>query len=138
MKPHPRSPWLPWLLGTCIAAGVAWITYAHFGDRRDRGTRPAPVVPAANAATIVLQETGIRIGASATTPDGAFTIRVERISGRTVRLVVKAKIGDVYVFDKAEPGRRLVVPAPDATYDLDLLRVSGKVAYVAMSRRTSP
>jgi hypothetical protein len=83
---------------------------------------------------VVFPEVAVRAGESFTTRDGVFTVHVTQVAGRMIKLTVSASRGDVYRFDKAEVGRRLVVPAPDATYFLDLLRIRGNVVYLTMSR----
>lgn len=115
------------LVGLLAAAGT-WAAMNLLPEHPEPMARVAMPEP-------VLAETGIRAGRSVTTSDGAFTIRVERIAGTTVTLTVSTKTGDVYRFDKAVIGRRLVVPMPEAIYDLDLLRVRSNVVYLTMSRR---
>jgi hypothetical protein len=124
-----------WLLGVgAVVAVGAWMANRHprfnpSGKHVEATTAGAPA-----SSPIVLAPTAVRSGTSITTPDGAFTIRVDRVTGRTVKLTVSAEAGDVYRFDKAEVGRRLVVPAPDATYYVDLASVRGNVVHLGMSR----
>lgn len=118
-------------LGLCIALAVcAWAFFNYWHPSNQKQQVQQPPVSAA-----VLSETGIKAGKAVSTEGGAFTIRVDRVSGATAKLIVSAKIGDVYRFDKVEAGSRLVVPAPDAMYDVDVVRIRSNTVYVAMSRR---
>jgi hypothetical protein len=124
-----------WLLG--IGAAIAASTWAvvHY-LRSVVPEQPIQTAAPSEAASspIILAETGVRPGASVKTADGVFTVRVDRVTGRTVKLTVSAEVGDVYRFNKAEVGRRLVVPAHDATYYVDLVRIRGDTVYLTMSR----
>ena len=131
MARRSNNRWL--LLGLIVIVVGAWGLTKFRVSPPDRATSveeqphplPAPTPP---------PEIGIKAGASFTTADGRFTVRVTRIAKPTVTLTVSATTGDVYRFNKAEVGRRLVVPAPDATYFLDLHRIHGDTVYVTMSK----
>lgn len=130
-----RSHWMVWFLGMgAVVAAGAWMADRH--PRFKPSARPMEATTAAAPAPspLVLAPTAVRVGTAITTRDGAFTIRVDRVTGRTVKLTVSARAGDVYRFDKAEVGRRLVVPAPDATYYVDIASVRGAVVHLGMSR----
>ena len=122
------------LLGLClILALAAWAASNHLRATAARSSAP-PVTASAAPRPILQPETALTPGAPVTTPDGIFTLRAERIGHGTARLVVTAKTGDVYRFDKAKPGSRLVVPAPHGTFHLDVLRISGNAVHVTMKR----
>lgn len=129
MASRPHNRWL--LLGLVAIALGAWGLARFSVSPRDRATEERPHPPPAPTAP---PEIGIRAGASFTTADGRFTVRVTRVAKPMVALTVSATTGDVYRFDKAEVGRRLVVPAPDATYFLDLHRIRGDTVYMTMSK----
>lgn len=135
MVNRSRKHAISWLLG--IGAGIAagtWAVVHYLRFVPPEQTTSAALRPQPTSSPIVLAEAGVRAGASVTTADGVFTIRVDRVKGGTVKLTVSAKAGDVYRFDKAEVGRRLVVPAPDATYYVDLMRIRGNTVYLTMSK----
>lgn len=123
------------VLGSCVVVAVgAWAIASHLPSapltqpaetKNQIRPAPRPLHPA---------EISVRSGTSVTTPDGVFTIQAAQIAGNTVKVTVSAKAGDVYRFNKAEVGRRLVIPAPDATYYLDLIRIHGNTVYFAMSK----
>lgn len=128
-----RSHWIVWFLGIgAVVAVGAWMADRH--PRFNPSAGPLEATTVAAPSPLVLAPTAVRSGTSITTPDGAFTIRVDRVTGRTVKLTVSAEAGDVYRFDKAEVGRRLVVPAPDATYYVDIASVHGTVVHLGMTR----
>ncbi|GAB3094811.1 hypothetical protein [Lysobacter terrae] len=119
------------LLGICLILAVgAWAASKHWSP----DSAESPAIATAGT-SVLLPETGVRAGASVSTPDDAFSIRVERASGASARVIVSAKNGDIYRFDKAAAGSRLVVPAPHGIYHLDVLRIDGNVVYLTMIRR---
>lgn len=119
-------------LGLCIVlAACAWA----FVNYRPPGNLKQQVQQQPVPAAVVLNETGIKAGRGVSTEGGVFTIRADRVSGATAKLTVSAKIGDVYRFDKVVAGSRLVVPAPDSMYDVDVVRIRDNIVYVAMSKR---
>lgn len=135
MAKQPRTHWLTWVLGICAAVAIAWavVQYLHFTPRgrvTDTGSQFQPT-----SSPVVLPEIGIKSGGSVTAANGAFTIQVDRIVGSAANLTVSARTKDVYRFKKAEVGRRLMVPAPDATYYIDVLRIRDNVVYLTMSRQ---
>jgi len=135
MANHPRTDWLTRVLGISAAVAIAWAVaqYLHFtprGRATDTGSQFQ-----STSSPVVLPEIGIKSGASVTAADGAFTIQVDQVVGSTANLTVSARTKDVYRFKKAQVGRRLVVPAPDATYYIDVLRIRGNVVYLTMSRQ---
>lgn len=118
------------LLGLCLLLAVgAWAASNHWRTKPERAPAAATAEP-----SFLLPETAVKAGASVSTPDDAFSIRVERASAGTARLIVTAKTGDVYRFDKAAAGARLVVPAPHGIYHLDVLRIRGNVVHLTMIR----
>lgn len=119
-------------LGFCIALALCAWAYAEYQDS-DRRKQLANSQP--TAAVVVLGETGIKAGKAVTTEGGVFTVRVDSVSGTTARLIVSARTGDVYRFDKVQAGRRLVIPAPDALYDVDVISIRSNMVRLAMSRR---
>jgi hypothetical protein len=140
MANQPRKPWAAWILGIAVAASIAWAIaqYLHFNppvQTTDTEVQLQPSGSLERSSSIVLAETGVRSGTSVDALDGAFTVRIDQVVGATVNLTVSATTKDVYRFKKAEAGRRLVIPAPDATYYLDVLRIRGNVVYLTMSRQ---
>lgn len=126
----------PWALGIFVAVTVCALAITHY-LRLSPQEVPAETSnePQSTASPVAVPEISVRSGASATALGGSYTIRVNQISGSTVNLTVSSERQDVYRFNKAEVGRRLVVPAPDATYYVDLLRVRGNTVYLTMSKR---
>ncbi|GAB3357634.1 hypothetical protein GCM10027430_27140 [Lysobacter tyrosinilyticus] len=132
---RPHSQIFKALLSFVFVVAGAWgIVQLLALSPPERGANTVGQLPLPQV-SMAPSEVAIRAGASFTTTDGRFTVHVTQVAKTTVTLTVSAKTGDVYHFNKAEIGRRLVVPAPDATYFLDLHRIRGNTIYLTMSKR---
>ena len=116
-------------------AASAWGIAQYLSSRPPDSAAKSESQRRPEAASTASREIGIRAGTSFTTRDEAFTVHVAQVAKGSVKLSVSARTGDVYRFNKAQVGGRLVVPAPDGTYYVDLLRIRGDVVYLTMSKR---
>ena len=65
----------------------------------------------------------------------APSIRADRISGALISLTITSETQDTYRFNKSSVGQRLMIPAHDGTYYLDIVRVRGDVVDLTMGKQ---
>ena len=89
--------------------------------------------PSATAA-IVLVETGLFEGKSATTTDGRLSIKVVQIQGEHVSLSLTVDATAPINYLNRVVGSRVTAYAADVVYYVDIHRVRGNIVDVAVSR----
>jgi hypothetical protein len=128
------TPWTIWLAATLAAAFVGWYLIGQ-PNLRPRQVESSTTQPPAVPSPPALQEVALRAGTSADAPLGAFTIRIDSVANDSAGITVLSETKDTYRFRKAQAGHRLMIPAPDGTYHLDVLRIERNTAYLAMGKQ---
>lgn len=127
--------WTTWALAICGIVAVAWAAKDHFprGDGNERV--PAIAQPPQSAPAPAAAIVSVPAGTSVEAPIAGFSLKAERVSDASADLTVTSATRDTYRFKDSSAGQRLVIPAHDGTYYLDIVRVQGNVVDLTMRRQ---
>ena len=133
MARQSETRWTTWAVIAGFVVLGAWYLMHHQPSsqqlaRASNNPPPALPVPAAPVITV-------RSGNSVDAPIGGFSIKVDRVSGKSVSLVVTSSSMDTYRFKKATAGQRLMIPTHDGMYFLEITEVQGNAISLTMGRQ---
>ncbi|EPG2415384.1 hypothetical protein QEK82_000302 [Stenotrophomonas maltophilia] len=131
------------LFGLCaVVVASTWAVSHHLlvAPRNDEITRLKDQLSAREALSapspIVLLETGVNTGNSATTTDGLCTVHVISAAEAGVSLSVTLGSAPPQLFKSVAIGGRIIVRGDTANYYVDLLRARGGIVDLTVSKHS--
>jgi hypothetical protein len=133
-----RSQGTHWTIRALAISGIValgWLAWDRFqrsdgNERVQAATQPAQSAPTPAAAIV-----SVPAGTSVEAPIAGYSLKAERVSDTSADLTVTSATRDTYRFKDSSAGQRLVIPAHDGTYYLDIVRVQGNVVDLTMRRQ---